>query len=240
MTPPIFIALDFTTEEEAIHFLDRNGLNGVPVKVGMQLFYREGPKLIERLKERDHSIFLDLKLHDIPNTVHQAMKNLARLEVDFVNVHAAGGRRMMEAARQGLEEVTNGHRPRLLAVTQLTSTDQDMLNQELLIDKPIDDVVKSYAKLAQKGGADGVVCSVYEAEQIKQIFEDDFLTVTPGIRLLGDENHDQKRVATPAIAKQKQADYLVIGRSITKVKNPKQAYNRAVKEWNHESSETIN
>lgn len=237
MNRSIFIALDFATQEEAIQFLKNNHLTGAPVKVGMQLFYREGPSLIQTLKEQGHPIFLDLKLHDIPNTVYQAMKSLAAIEVDMVNVHASGGFEMMKAAKEGLNEIGSDQSPVLLAVTQLTSTTQDMLREELLINDSMEQVVDSYAALAQKAGADGVVSSVWEAQKIKQTCGDDFLTVTPGIRLKGDQSNDQKRVATPNQASY--SDFLVMGRSITQSANPKKSYEQAIKEWNDEHSQTI-
>ncbi|WP_175614799.1 orotidine-5'-phosphate decarboxylase [Piscibacillus halophilus] len=237
MNRSIFIALDFATQEEAIQFLKNNHLTGAPVKVGMQLFYREGPSLIQTLKEQGHPIFLDLKLHDIPNTVYQAMKSLAAIEVDMVNVHASGGFEMMKAAKEGLNEIGSDQSPVLLAVTQLTSTTQDMLREELLINDSMEQVVDSYAALAQKAGADGVVSSVWEAQKIKQTCGDDFLTVTPGIRLKGDQSNDQKRVATPNQASY--SDFLVMGRSITQSENPKKSYEQAIKEWNDEHSQTI-
>ncbi|SEP55585.1 orotidine-5'-phosphate decarboxylase [Piscibacillus halophilus] len=237
MNRSIFIALDFATQEEAIQFLKNNHLTGAPVKVGMQLFYREGPSLIQTLKEQGHPIFLDLKLHDIPNTVYQAMKSLAAIEVDMVNVHASGGFEMMKAAKEGLNEIGSDQSPVLLAVTQLTSTTQDMLREELLINDSMEQIVDSYAALAQKAGADGVVSSVWEAQKIKQTCGDDFLTVTPGIRLKGDQSNDQKRVATPNQASY--SDFLVMGRSITQSENPKKSYEQAIKEWNDEHSQTI-
>ncbi|TFB23270.1 orotidine-5'-phosphate decarboxylase [Filobacillus milosensis] len=239
MRDSLYIALDFSSKDLALQFLDEHQLDRVPVKVGMQLFYREGPSLIKELKQRGHSIFLDLKLHDIPNTVYAAMKSLGKLEVDMVNVHAAGGVEMMKAACEGLRDGAEGKAPKLLAVTQLTSTDSEMLKDELLIDAPIDQVIDSYAMMSKKTGIDGVVCSVHEVKRIKERCGSDFLTLTPGIRLKGDRANDQKRVATPQLAKQQGTNYLVIGRSVTQADNPKEAYNQALKEWEDEYSQTI-
>lgn len=238
MNQQIYVALDFKTKDEAFNFLKSNQLQGVPVKVGMQLFYREGPELIKELKGAGHPIFLDLKLHDIPNTVYQSMKSLASLEIDLVNVHAAGGIDMMRAAKDGLADVCSERATKLIAVTQLTSTSKEMLSKELLIDRTMEEVVDSYALSAKQAGLDGVVCSVWEAKQIKESCGESFLTVTPGIRLEDDDAHDQKRVSTPSEATY--SDYLVIGRSITKATDPKSAYERALREWNYEHRKTIN
>lgn len=231
---PLFLALDFPTWKDAKRFLDENGLNGVPVKVGMELFYREGVSVIEQLKLQGHPIFLDLKLHDIPNTVMRAMRNLASLEVDYVNVHALGGKEMIKRAKEGLVSGSKaGHETKLLAVTILTSMDENTLHQELTLSGPLVDNVIHFAKLAYESGADGVVCSVYEANKIKQATAHSFETVTPGIRLTSDARDDQKRVATPALAREEGVDAIVIGRSITQAENPKSTYERALKEWKH-------
>ena len=235
MKPEIMIALDFPTGEDALRFLDRFGDEPLYVKVGMELFYSEGPAILEEIKKRGHRIFLDLKLHDIPNTVKSAMRVLARAGVSMTNVHAAGGRKMMEAALEGLQEgCGEGERPKLIAVTQLTSTDEAMMHDELLIEGALEDVVAGYARNAMKAGLDGVVCSAWEAERIHSVTSESFLTVTPGIRLAGDAKGDQSRVATPARAKAMGSDYLVIGRSITKAEDPVAAYQRCKEEITHE------
>lgn len=218
------VALDFSKKEEVMNFLDQFQ-EPIYVKVGMELTYAFGFEMIKEIKARGHKIFLDLKLHDIPNTVKNGMKNLAKLDVDIVNLHAAGGSAMMKAAMEGLNEgAVNGKRPLCIAVTQLTSTSQEAMNQELLVAGDVKDVVISYAKLAKESGMDGVVCSVHEANAIHEACGNDFLTVTPGIRLADDSKDDQKRVATPTIAKEQGCDYIVVGRSITKSNDPKQTY----------------
>ncbi|MBO8155302.1 MAG: orotidine-5'-phosphate decarboxylase [Bacillaceae bacterium] len=236
MNNPLYLALDFPDAKHTNEFLAEHELTNIPVKIGMQLFYREGPKLVEKLKNEGYSIFLDLKLHDIPNTVKEAMKNLAGLGVELVNVHAAGGKRMMEAAREGLEAGTSSgqQRPYLIGVTQLTSTDENMLHDELGIQWGLNETIVHYAKLSHSAGADGVVCSVHEVPVIKEACGTSFLTVTPGIRFQNDSADDQKRVATPELARELGSDAIVMGRSITKAQNPKYAYEQAVKEWNHE------
>lgn len=235
MNRSIFLALDFPTWKETEHFLQTNHLSGIPVKVGMELFYREGPEVIKKLQAYGHSIFLDLKLHDISTTVYKAMRNLANLGVDFVNVHGFGGAEMIHAAKQGLLDGSSlhGKQPQLLVVTILTSIDTAILSKELGIEHPIDQMVNHFAMMAQQQGADGVVCSVHEAKQIKQICGEDFLTVIPGIRLADTEKDDQKRIATPELAKQLGSDYIVIGRSVTTALKPLTMYQRAVKEWNN-------
>lgn len=203
------------------------------MKVGMELFYQEGPSILEQLKHRNCRIFLDLKCHDIPTTVYKAMKRLAGFGVHLVNVHAAGGKRMMEAALEGLEAGTSAgqKRPSLIAVTQLTSTSPEMLHEELLIKTPLAETVLHYSRFAEESGLDGVVCSVHEAERIYQEVSPSFLTVTPGIRLADDQKNDQVRVATPADAKEKGVSAIVVGRSITKAEDPVAAYQKIVREW---------
>ena len=219
------VALDFSKKEDVLNFLYKFD-KPIYVKVGMELTYAFGFEMIREIKKRGHKIFLDLKLHDIPNTVKNGMKNLAKLDVDIVNLHAAGGSAMMKAAMEGLEEgAVNGKRPLCIAVTQLTSTSQEAMNEELLIPGNVKDVVISYAKLAKESGLDGVVCSVHEAKGIHEACGNDFLTVTPGIRLAEDSKDDQKRVATPAFAKEEGCDYIVVGRSITKSEDPYKTYN---------------
>ena len=228
MNKSIYLALDFPTWTDAKQFLDLYQLEGVPVKIGMELFYKEGPKVIEELKKNNHPIFLDLKLHDIPTTVMRAMHNIASLGVDIVNVHAIGGTEMIKRAKEGLTSVSDD--TKLIAVTVLTSMDNETMNKEMLIDGKIKDIAVHFSKLSKQSGADGVVCSVHEAEQIKETCGMDFLTVTPGIRLEDSAKDDQKRIATPKYAVENRADILVIGRSITKATNPKAAYERAIKE----------
>jgi len=235
MKPEIIIALDFPTGAKALEFLDKfEAVDDKPwVKVGMELYYSEGPAILKELKKRGYSIFLDLKLHDIPNTVGSAMKVMAGLGVDMVNVHAAGGSKMMAAAVKGFNEGREnieGRKPLMIAVTQLTSTDQELMNNELGIPGTVADTVVAYAKNAKMAGLDGVVCSAWEAGMIHENVGDDFLTITPGIRLLGDAAGDQSRVATPARAKELGSDYLVIGRSITAAEDPVAAYRRCVDE----------
>lgn len=223
------VALDFSKKEDVMNFLDKFK-EPVYVKVGMELTYAFGFEMIHEIKKRGHKIFLDLKLHDIPNTVKNGMKNLAKLDVDIVNLHAAGGSAMMKAAIEGLEEgAVHGKRPLCIAVTQLTSTSQEAMNEELLIPGDVKDVVISYAKLAKESGLDGVVCSVHEAKAIHEVCGSDFLTVTPGIRLADDSKDDQKRVATPAFAKEQGCDYIVVGRSITKSADPVATYHEIEK-----------
>lgn len=226
----IFVALDFPTWKETELFIEKNELAGVPVKVGMELFYREGVRVIEQLKENDHPIFLDLKLHDIPTTVYRAMRNLAKLHVDYVNVHALGGADMIKRAKEALIDAPN---TKLLAVTILTSHDEKSLQDELRLHGKVEDHVVHLATLAEKSGADGVVCSVHEVEAIKQSTSMSFETMTPGIRLTSSSTDDQKRVATPKFARVKGATSLVIGRSITKAKDPLTAYKQACEEWKH-------
>ena len=219
------VALDYSKKEDVMNFLDKFD-KPIYVKVGMELTYAFGFEMIREIKARGHKIFLDLKLHDIPNTVKNGMKNLAKLDVDVVNLHAAGGSAMMKAAMEGLNEgAVNGKRPLCIAVTQLTSTSQEAMNEELLIPGDVKDVVISYAKLAKESGLDGVVCSVHEARAIHEACGADFLTVTPGIRLSSDSKDDQKRVATPQFAKEEGCDYIVVGRSITKSEDPYKTYN---------------
>src|SRR5690625_458899 len=209
----IYLALDFPTWKKASEFLKRYKFQGVPVKVGMELFYREGPDLIKALKDDGHSIFLDLKLHDIPMTVYRSMKNIAKLGVDLVNVHAQGGSEMMIRAKEGLMEGNDSQQTKLLAVTLLTSFHEQKLKEELLIKKDIEKYVTHLAKIANKSGCDGVVCSVHEVKAIKKMCGSSFLTITPGIRLKQDEQHDQTRIATPIEARHLGTDKLVIGRT---------------------------
>ena len=231
MANDVIVALDFENKEKTLAFLDRfEGAEKPFVKIGMELFYAEGPQVVREIKARGHKIFLDLKLHDIPNTVKKAMAVLSRLDVDMVNLHAAGTRAMMEAALEGLTR-PDGSRPLLLAVTQLTSTSQERMTQELLIDQPLDQVVLAYAKNAAAAGLDGVVCSPLEAGQVHTACGDKFLTVTPGVRFADGDVGDQVRVTTPERARQLGSDYIVVGRPITQAADPVAAYRRAVKEF---------
>ncbi|MFP7329939.1 orotidine-5'-phosphate decarboxylase [Bacillus subtilis] len=227
------IALDFASAEETLAFLAPFQQEPLFVKVGMELFYQEGPSIVKQLKERNCELFLDLKLHDIPTTVNKAMKRLASLGVDLVNVHAAGGKKMMQTALEGLEEGTPAgkKRPSLIAVTQLTSTSEQIMKDELLIEKSLIDTVVHYSKQAEESGLDGVVCSVHEAKAIYQAVSPSFLTVTPGIRMSEDAANDQVRVATPAIAREKGSSAIVVGRSITKAEDPVKAYKAVRLEW---------
>ena len=231
MNRDIIIALDFPGRQETLNFLDRFPAGEKPfVKIGMELFYAEGPDIVREIKARGHKIFLDLKLHDIPNTVKRAMSVLSRLDVDMVNLHAAGASEMMKAALEGLTR-PDGTRPLLIAVTQLTSTDAAALKNELLIDTPMAETVLSYAKNAAGSGLDGVVCSPLEAALVKGRCGKGFLTVTPGIRFAGGDVGDQKRVMTPENSGENGCDFLVMGRPITKDPDPVAAYRRAVKEF---------
>ena len=227
----VIIALDFPGKEETLAFLDRFPAGEKPfVKIGMELFYAEGPQIVREIKVRGHKIFLDLKLHDIPNTVRRAMGVLSRLDADMVNLHAAGASEMMKAALEGLTR-PDGTRPILIAVTQLTSTDAAALKDELLIETPMAETVLSYAQNAARSGLDGVVCSPLEAALVKERCGERFLTVTPGIRFAGGAAGDQKRIMTPADAARNGCDYLVMGRPITQAEDPVAAYRRAVKEF---------
>lgn len=224
MNEKTIVALDFSTREDLFAFLSKFE-EPIYVKIGMELTYAFGLDIISEIRQLGHHIFLDLKLHDIPNTVKQAMKNLARLDVDIVNLHCAGGIAMMKAAIEGLEEgVVDGKRPLCIGVTQLTSTSKEAMNEELGIPGEVIDCVIKYAKNAKAAGLDGVVCSVHEARAIHEACGNDFLTVTPGIRLADDSKDDQKRVATPAFAKEQGCDHIVVGRSITKSADPLETY----------------
>ena len=230
MNKDVIIACDFASAEETFKFLDFFTEEKPFVKIGMELFYAEGPQIVREIKRRGHRIFLDLKLHDIPNTVKKAMSVLSGLDIDIVNVHAAGTAAMMEAALEGLTRA-DGTRPMLIAVTQLTSTDQERMENELLIQRPIDEVVMHYALNAKNAGLDGVVCSPLEAGKVHEKCGESFLTVTPGIRFADGDNGDQKRVMTPAEARKNGSDYIVVGRPITKAADPVEAYRRCVREF---------
>ena len=234
MGKDVIIACDFPGKAETLEFLDKFEGKKPFVKIGMELFYAEGPEIVREIKARGHKIFLDLKLHDIPNTVKRAMKVLSRLDVDMCNVHASGTANMMRAAIEGLTR-EDGSRPLLIAVTQLTSTDQDTMKSDILIDKPIDEVVMSYALNAKNSGLDGVVCSPLEAEKVHKTCGSGFLTVTPGVRFADGEIGDQKRVMTPLEANRIGSDYIVVGRPITKAEDPVAAYERCIREFTQEA-----
>ena len=228
----ICIALDFKNKVEVKEFLEKFNDEKLYVKVGMELFYGEGIEMVKMIKEMGHNIFLDLKLHDIPNTVKSAMKQLAKLDVDMVNVHASGGKAMMKAAIEGLEEGKIGsERPKCIAVTCLTSLDQEVLNNELLIEKPLEEVVLKWANNAKEAGLDGVVCSPLESKIIHDNLGVDFLTVTPGIRLASDSVNDQKRVTTPAMARELTSSYIVVGRTITGSDDPYATYKKVYQDF---------
>lgn len=226
----VIIACDFSSKKEVMNFLDKFTEEKPYVKIGMELFYSAGPEIVKEIKNRGHKIFLDLKLHDIPNTVKKSMAVLSGLDVDMCNLHAAGTKAMMKAALEGLTR-HDGTRPLLIAVTQLTSTDEESMQKELWIDKPIDEVVMHYAKNAADAGLDGVVCSPLEAGKVKKICGEKFLTVTPGVRFADGDVGDQKRVTTPARAKEIGSDYIVVGRPITQADDPVAAYRRCVAEF---------
>ena len=230
MGKDVIIALDFDSKEKTLAFLDRFTEEKPFVKIGMELFYAEGPSIVREIRGRGHKIFLDLKLHDIPNTVKKAMAALSALDVDLVNVHAAGTGAMMSAALAGLTR-PDGTRPLLIAVTQLTSTDQDMLEKELWIEKPMEEVVIHYAEIASIVGLDGVVCSPLEAGGVHERCGKNFLTVTPGVRFADGDVGDQKRVTTPERARELGSDYIVVGRPITQAEDPVAAYRRCVAEF---------
>lgn len=230
MGKDVIIACDFSSKEQTIAFLDKFEGKKPFVKIGMELFYACGPEIVKEIKARGHKIFLDLKLHDIPNTVKKAMSVLSNLDVDMTNLHASGTVKMMEAAIEGLTR-PDGTRPILIAVTQLTSTDQESMERDLLINKPIDEVVMHYAHNAKIAGLDGVVCSPLEAGKVHDVCGADFVTVTPGVRFADGDVGDQKRVMTPEQAKLIGSDYIVVGRPITAAQDPVAAYERCVKEF---------
>lgn len=230
MGKDVIIACDFNSKEETLAFLDRFTGRKPYVKIGMELFYAAGPDIVREIKARGHKIFLDLKLHDIPNTVKKAMAVLSGLDVDMCNLHAAGTIRMMEAALEGLTR-PDGTRPLLIAVTQLTSTDEETMKRDLWIDQPIAEVVMHYAENAKAAGLDGVVCSPLEAEKVHSACGKDFITVTPGVRFADGDVGDQKRVMTPAEANRIGSDYIVVGRPITQAPDPVAAYERCVREF---------
>ena len=230
MSKDVIIACDFSSKEEVMNFLDKFQEEKPFLKIGMELFYAEGPEIVREIKKRGHKIFLDLKLHDIPNTVKKSMAVLSRLDVDMCNLHSGGTIPMMEAAIEGLTR-EDGTRPILIAVTQLTSTSQENMTRDLLIDTPIDEVVMHYAKNAKIAGLDGVVCSPLEAGKVHEVCGEGFVTVTPGVRFADGEVGYQVRVTTPAKAKEIGSDYIVVGRPITAAADPVAAYRRCVEEF---------
>lgn len=230
MGKDVIVACDFSSARQTFEFLDRFTDRKPFVKIGMELFYAEGPSIVKEIKARGHKIFLDLKLHDIPNTVKKSMAVLKDLDVDMTNLHASGTKAMMRAAVEGLTR-EDGTRPILIAVTQLTSTDERSMREDLLIEKPIDEVVMRYALNAKESGLDGVVCSPLEAGKVHGACGESFLTVTPGVRFADGDIGDQKRVMTPAQAREIGSDYIVVGRPITAAENPVAAYERCVKEF---------
>ena len=230
MAKDVIVACDFPSAEDCFRFLDCFSQEKPFVKIGMELYYAEGPDIVREIKQRGHKIFLDLKLHDIPNTVRKAMRVLSRLDVDIVNLHATGGSNMMKAALDGLTRA-DGSRPLLIAVTQLTSTDQSLMESELLIKKPLDEVVMAYAQNASASGLDGVVCSPLEASRVHEVCGESLFTVTPGVRFADGDAGDQKRVTTPAKARELGADFIVVGRPITQAEDPVAAYRKCIEEF---------
>ena len=230
MGKDVIVACDFAGREQVFEFLDKFTDKKPFVKIGMELFYAEGPQIVRDIKARGHKIFLDLKLHDIPNTVTKAMRVLSNLDVDMTNLHAAGTSAMMEGALKGLTR-PDGSRPMLIAVTQLTSTDQESMERDILIREPIDKVVMHYAQTAKNAGLDGIVCSPLESGKVHEACGSDFVTVTPGVRFAENDSGDQKRVMTPAEAKRIGSDYIVVGRPITAAADPVAAYERCVREF---------
>ena len=226
----VMVALDFSSKQEVMDFLDLFTEEKPFVKIGMELYYAEGPSIVREIKARGHKIFLDLKLHDIPNTVKKAMAVLSNLDVDMCNLHAAGTVAMMEGALAGLTRA-DGTRPLLIAVTQLTSTSEERMREDLLIERPLDEVVMHYASRAAKAGLDGVVCSPLEAGKVHETCGENFLTVTPGVRFADGEVGDQVRVTTPARARELGSDFIVVGRPITAAEDPVAAYKRCVSEF---------
>ena len=230
MAKDVIIACDFSNATDTLNFLDKFTQRKPFVKIGMELYYAEGPEIVRQIKKRGHKIFLDLKLHDIPNTVRKAMKVLSRLDVDMCNVHAAGTIEMMKAAKEGLMR-EDGTCPLLIAVTQLTSTSEQAMQEQLLINSSIQDTVAKYASNAQKAGLDGVVCSPLEAAIVKNACGKDFMAVTPGIRFADAAKDDQVRITTPARAREIGSDYIVVGRPITAAEDPVAAYERCLREF---------
>ena len=230
MGKSVIIACDFKNQTEVLNFLDLFTEEKLYLKIGMELYYSAGPDIVHEIKRRGHKIFLDLKLHDIPNTVMSTMRVVSKLNVDMCNLHASGGIKMMESAIQGLTR-EDGSRPLLIAVTQLTSTSQEVMQNELLIEKPLEEVVMKYAENAKTAGLDGVVCSPLEVKKVKEACGQNFITVTPGVRFADSDAGDQVRITTPAKAKELGSDYIVVGRPITRAEDPVAAYKRCVQEF---------
>jgi orotidine-5'-phosphate decarboxylase len=230
MGKDVIVACDFSNKDDVMEFLSKFSGESLYLKIGMELYYGEGPEIIKEIKKQGHKIFLDLKLHDIPNTVMKTMKVLSDLDIDMCNVHASGTISMMEAALKGITR-ENGTRPLLIAVTQLTSTSEERMKKDLLINVPIDEVVMHYAKNTKNAGLDGIVCSPLEVKKVHASCGEQFLTITPGIRFATDDIGDQARVMTPAQAKEMGSDYIVVGRPITAAENVVEAYRRCVKEF---------
>lgn len=230
MGKDVIIACDFNSKEEVMNFLDKFQEEKPFIKIGMELFYAEGPSIVREIKKRGHKIFLDLKLHDIPNTVKKSMAVLSNLDVDMTNLHAGGAKAMMAAGLEGLTRA-DGTRPILIAVTQLTSTSEEVMHEDLLIEKSMEETVMHYAKNAMESGLDGVVCSPLEAGKVHETCGAKFLTITPGVRFADGEVGDQKRVMTPAQAREIGSDYIVVGRPITQAADPVEAYRRCVREF---------
>ena len=230
MAKDVIIACDFDSKEKVLNFLDLFKDKKPFIKIGMELFYAEGPEIVKEIKKRGHKIFLDLKLHDIPNTVKKSMSVLSKLDVDMTTLHAGGTINMMKSAIEGLTR-EDGTRPILIAVTQLTSTDEESMKNDLLIDKPIDQVVMHYAKNTKIAGLDGVVCSPLEAGKVHDVCGKNFLTITPGVRFSGGDVGDQKRITTPKKARELGSDYIVVGRPITAASDPVEAYKLCLKEF---------
>ncbi len=230
MGKDVIIACDFNSKQEVISFLGKFQDKKPFIKIGMELFYAEGPEIVRLIRGMGHQIFLDLKLHDIPNQVKKAMAVLSGLDVDLCNVHAAGTKAMMEAALEGLTRA-DGTRPLLIAVTQLTSTSAEVMRRELLIERPMDETVMHYAQNAKEAGLDGIVCSPLEAGKVHAACGEGFLTVTPGVRFADGDMGDQQRVTTPARARELGSDYIVVGRPVTQAKDPVEAYLRCVEEF---------
>lgn len=230
MSKDVIIACDFNSKKEVFDFLDKFTEEKPYLKIGMELFYAEGPEIVREIKKRGHKIFLDLKLHDIPNTVKKAMAVLSGLDIDMCNLHAGGTKAMMEAALEGLTR-SDGTRPLLIGVTQLTSTSEERMRADLLIERPIDEVVMHYAKKVKESGLDGVVCSPLEAGKVKKVCGSEFLTVTPGVRFADGDIGDQVRVTTPEKARELGSDYIVVGRPVTQAEDPVEAYRRCVSEF---------
>ncbi len=230
MAKDVIIACDFKDKANTLKFLEHFPEEKPYLKIGMELFYAEGGDMVRCLKDQGHKIFLDLKLHDIPNTVRKTMSVLSRLDIDMINVHATGTKEMMRAALEGLNK-SQGQAPLLIAVTQLTSISQELMQKELLLEKSLEDVVRSYAQNTKEAGLDGVVCSPYEVELVKKYCGKDFLTITPGIRFSNENNDDQKRITTVADARVLGSDYIVVGRPITQAEHPLAVYRKCIKEF---------